>query len=123
MLISQQIYTNDKTYQKAEATQNITVNKTPIKTSTIAEIETQLGSNTTLNFKVFDIYNNPVEGNSKVVIKINNKTQLTTTITDGIANITINTQDMKCGNYTMDVLISENNIYAQKNCKIPLEII
>lgn len=30
---------------------------------------------------------------------------------------------MKCGNYTMDVLISENNIYAQKNCKIPLEII
>lgn len=81
------------------------------------------GANTTVNITLKDIYNNSVVGNTKVIVKINNKTQLTTTITDGVANLEIDTQNLRCGNYMMDVLISENNIYAQENCEVPLEII
>nr|WP_295164775.1 hypothetical protein [uncultured Methanosphaera sp.] len=116
------IYSNDKLYNKTTTTENITVNKTPIIIPEIPEITIKRGENMTLNFTIYDIYNNTIDGNTKVTIKINGKTQLDKAkVNGGVVNLSVNTQDMTTGIYKVEVII-QNSQYETIKTNTTLHI-
>ena len=86
------------------------------------QIDTPKGENTTLNITLCDEVGKQITTNSKIAIKINGKTQNTTTIVDGKIRLNLNTCNMKSGNHTISLIVGENRLYNMKRFEIPLTI-
>lgn len=127
------MYVNSKYSTQANSTLILT--KTDIEDLDIKEVVTQKGDDTTIKTQIKDITEKPLVGTTKVVIKINGKKvnsttissgmvddKITTIINNGILDTTIDTHNMKEGNYNITIILGENSYYNSKTVMIPLII-
>ena len=100
-------------YKEGTITQQITINKRIIANVTLPTASIGSLTNYTLIIQVNDTDGNPIEGNIRVPVKVNGKTQLITTMTNGLIYVTIPTDTyIQTRNYTMTIEIPENNYYT-----------
>lgn len=122
------VYSNDKYFNRASEISKLSVVKTDIKDLDIPNvpINTNKGENTTIVTQVYDVYGNAIEGKTKIAVKINNKSVQFTPkekyIMNGNLNITIDTSNMGAKEYTIEIILGENNYYNTKKSTVALNI-
>ena len=89
---------------KINATANVVNNKTAV-----------------VSVKIYDNNNKPVTGNTKVVVKLNGKTQATTHAENGVADLNITVPQIK-GMYNLVVVTGETAKYLASQTTIPLRV-
>lgn len=114
---------NSPFYNRQQTTKNFTIQKIDIQNTTIPEITTKQGENTTLNIQVNDTNANPIEGKTPICIKINGKTFIKTNITNGKINLTLPTDTFKNPEYQLLIIIGQTANYNQKQYTTTLKII
>ena len=97
-------------YNANNMTGNFTVLKINIANTTIEETIKTL-ENYTLNTIIKDANGNQLVGVNQIAVKMNGKTFMHGTITDGVLNITFPTDSMEAKVYNLTIIIGENNIY------------
>ena len=97
-------------YNANNVTGNFTVLKINIANTTIEETIKTL-ENYTLNTIIKDANGNQLVGVNQIAVKMNGKTFMHGTITDGVLNITFPTDKMEAKTYNLTIIIGENNIY------------
>ena len=97
-------------YNANNVTGNFTVLKINIANTTIEETIKTL-ENYTLNTIIKDANGNQLVGVNQIAVKMNGKTFMHGTITDGVLNITFPTDSMEAKVYNLTIIIGENNIY------------
>ncbi|WP_170104023.1 Ig-like domain-containing protein [Methanosphaera cuniculi] len=114
---------NSPFYNRQQTTKNFTIQKIDIQNTTIPEITTKQGENTTLNIQVNDTNANPIEGKTPICIKINGKTFIKTNITNGKINLTLPIDTFKNPEYQLLIIIGQTANYNQKQYTTTLKII
>ena len=100
-------------YNANNMTGNFTVLKINIANTTIEETIKTL-ENYTLNTIIKDANGNQLVGVNQIAVKMNGKTFMHGTITDGVLNITFPTDSMEAKVYNLTIIIGENNIFLDK---------
>ncbi len=84
-------------------------------------IKTQ--NNITVDVVLNDEFNHELVGNVDVEVLIDNNSIINTTITDGVVDLTIDTNTLTQGNYTLTIKTTENGLYNAKTFTSKLEVI
>ena len=106
------LYPGNSTHAQSTSTANITVSKKATRTT--ATVLNNTSGNLTLQVKVVTTYNNKTVNNGTITIQSNNKTVATATINDKTP-ISIRTNLINQGNYTLNVLYSGDNNYISSS--------
>ena len=75
----------------------------------------------TVSVKINDNNNKPVTGNTKVVVKLNGKTQANAIAVNGVADIDMIPPTIK-GTYTLVVMTGETSIYEKATTTTTLKV-
>ena len=115
------VYSNDG-YNRAEDNKNFTVTKTDIADINITNITIKSKTNMTLKTLVCGVDGVPERVKTKVVVKVNGKTRTQTTFINGQLDVKVNTDDLKVGNHSIELIFGENSYYLGRRLTIPLKV-
>ncbi|MDD6535038.1 MAG: hypothetical protein PUF18_05955 [Methanosphaera sp.] len=116
-------YIGDRCYNTTKSTEQFTLKRLTIEDIKLTDITTKAYDMTNINIVVNDIKAKQLVGNTKVVIKLNNKTFTDYTMQNGVLNVTLNTAKLQLKNYTLTFKFAKNSFYDYKEQNINLCIV
>lgn len=118
------VYSNDKYYNTQRCTvDDLIVIRSDLENITVTPVEIKTGNNATFNFTVKDEYGNIIQKDTKIVVKVDNKTYINTTTVDGTVSFTVDMQRAEAGSYTISVIFDHNSLYNQQRRDITLNVV
>ena len=102
---------NSPFHETIRTTENLTIEKQIVENKTLETILTQKGENTTISLNIADITGKQLVGNTKIAVKLNGKTQISQTISNGKLDISIPTDTFSNKNYTLTIILGANALY------------
>lgn len=102
---------NSPFHETIRTTENLTIEKQVVENKTLETILTQKGENTTISLNITDITGKQLVGNTKIAVKLNGKTQISQTISNGKVDILIPTDTFSNKNYTLTIILGANALY------------
>ena len=117
------VYDGENIYEQTRETINFTIKKRALQNITINNITQLKGQNTKINITLKDQFNEQIKGETKIAVKINEKTSTQTTIKDGQLEIEIPTEKLNQKTYPITIKIEENHEYKSLPIEFNITII
>lgn len=107
-------------FESTEAETSLEITKSIINNETLDCMVVKYGSDLTINSDIFDMVGSKIKATTKVTVKLDDKTFITTAIVNGKLRLKVNTTNMKVGNHTIIVKLGENSLYSSARIEIPI---
>lgn len=110
-----------KNYERVEEITTFTITKSDVQAQ-LDTLTTTQGQNTTITMTLYDKNGNQIQRDTKVAIKINGKTYITTNTTRGVLNVELPIDTLSTGYYNVTIILGENTQYNTLRLETTLTI-